>query len=134
MTNSSGTEFISSWGKSADEIRNIISEQKYLDGVCLRITVRDFKRLCDENGHVVKLDLPGKICGVLRTYMGCMYAEVLHTPNLSDAVVIADFTSKAMSEAASAELTGSTFQFEHLKLPCPPLAITSGSLADVLLD
>jgi len=127
-------EFISSWGKTADEIRRTAGARYAQGHVYARITILAFQRLCDENGHVVRVELPGQICGFLRASPRCVYAEILHTPNLADATVVGVFESLGALDTAVAGLSTTVFELEHFTLRCPPLDITRGSLDDVLPD
>jgi hypothetical protein len=126
------TEHISSWGKSAAAIRAAAGVHVTSKSVCVRVTILDFQDLIDDNGHVVRLDLPGSICGDLRRSTGCTYAEVLHTENLSDAEVIALFEGSVAADRSIEGILARTFQLEHLALPCPPLAVTRGPIDQIL--
>lgn len=85
--------FIPSGGKEPDEIRRIALDSGARVDVYVRVTVRDFQSLCDSYGHTVRIDLPGQICGRMRACSGCKCAEVLRTPNLTDAVIVGGFDS-----------------------------------------
>ena len=83
------TSYIPSFGKTPeDSTRGRYFRARGCSG---QFTVKDFQRLCDMNGHVVKVELPGQLCLFLRKREGCRWAEVLRTPHLANAAVIAGF-------------------------------------------
>jgi hypothetical protein len=127
-------DYIPNIGKTAEEICRIAGSCCATGAVAARFVLTDFQHLCDANGHVVKLDLPGQVCGFLRAHPGCTYAEILRTPHLADAVLIGIFNSKTAVRDIAAALSSQVFQLQHLTLPCPPMAVTDGLLERLLLE
>jgi hypothetical protein len=125
------SEYISSFGKTAEEIRRVAFRSEP-GTVWARFTVKDFQRLTDMNGHVVRLELPGQVCSFLRRSGGCECAEVLRTPHLADAVVVATFRDERALEDAATALASHVFQLQHFRLPCPPLDVTRKPLQELL--
>ena len=121
-------EYISSWGLTEKEI----TDRAASGGVWLCVTVVDFQHLCDQHGHVVRLDLPGQIRTILRTTPHCRSADVLRTPDLADAVILGCFETDGAADSASAILRDSVFRFDHFELPCPPLRLARGPLERLL--
>jgi hypothetical protein len=124
-------EFISSWGRSAEQISGEATCHFGEGCVAVRVTIPEFPLLRDTYGHVIR-DLPGSLCGFLRAQPPCRYAEVLHTPNDGDAVVIALFENQVALAQSVADLRRYRFELSHLTLPCPPLETAVGSLEELL--
>ncbi len=125
-------EYVSSWGRSADEIRRTIRDREHGSSLCALFRVLDFQKLVERNGHVVRVELPGQLCSVLRSLPGCAYAEVLRTAPLSDAIIVGVFERHDSLELAAKSVSVHVFDLDHLRLPCPQLAIARGPLDEVL--
>ena len=100
---------------------------------CALFRVLDFQRLIDRNGHVIRCELPGQLCSVLRSLSGCVHAEVLRVPRLIRCDSSSGgFERREPLELAIKAISDHVFDLEHLRLPCPPLAVTRGPLEEML--
>lgn len=127
------SEYVSSWGKTALEICVAARDFMIPGAIAIRLTIRSFQDLCDRYGHAVKLELPGTVCSFLRDRKGCLYAEVMHTPNRADACVIAVFENSEMLESSITSLISQDFVLApHLSLRCPPFDVLRGDLENVV--
>ena len=121
----------SPWGKTAREIR-IDTEHLVANAVVSRLTIYNFQHYCDRYGHAVRAELPWAVCKWVRGRTGCLYAEVLRTPHLVDASVIAVFDTAVALEAAATALRLQDFVLApHLTLTCPPIGVDTGDLETV---
>jgi hypothetical protein len=125
-------EYTTSLGKPAGEVL-VAAGACYTSGaVAARFVVKDFRRLCDENGHVINIELPGQLCGFLRARAGCRYSEIVRTAHLSDAVILGIFNGGTVFQNAVAALGSHVFQLDYLTLPCPTIDIHRGPLDRLL--
>ena len=131
------TEYIPSTGKEPEDIRRAAIDLCRQGTVSVRFTVLGFQRLCDENGHVVRVDLPGAICSYVRAHPGCRYAEVLRTPQFADASIVAVIETRAMLDQLIKALSRHEFRLPQwagpeVILPRLPLETAIGSLDEAL--